>query len=123
MPVPAKPKIYHIVHADRLASIVRDGFLWSDAEMVQRQGAGTTIGMSKIKLRRLSELTLSCHPGLHGLELLATVHWVATREHATDPEGAATKVYAWNDRKHRFSPRQIGIAYKALRVNGWLTAA
>ena len=41
MPVPAQPKIYHIVHVDRLASIVADGCLWSDAVMVQRQGAGT----------------------------------------------------------------------------------
>ncbi|HAH11152.1 MAG TPA: DUF4433 domain-containing protein [Alphaproteobacteria bacterium] len=62
--VPANPKIYHIVHVDNLASIVADGFLWSDAEMVQRQGVGTTIGMSKIKARRLNELSLSCHPGL-----------------------------------------------------------
>jgi hypothetical protein len=65
MPVPAQPKIYHIVHVDRIGSIVADGFLWSDAEMTKRQGAGTTIGMSNIKERRLKELRLSCHPELH----------------------------------------------------------
>lgn len=64
MAVPAQPKIYHIVHVDRLASIVADGFLWSDAVMVDRQGVGTTIGMSNIKARRLDELTLSSHPHL-----------------------------------------------------------
>jgi hypothetical protein len=64
MPVPAQPKIYHIVHSDRLASIIADGFLWSDAAMVQRKGVGTTIGMSNIKARRLNELSLSCHPNL-----------------------------------------------------------
>ncbi len=64
MPVPARPKIYHILHADRLASVVADGFLWSDAKMFQRQGAGTTIGMSQIKARRLNELHLNSHPGL-----------------------------------------------------------
>jgi hypothetical protein len=64
MPVPAQPKIYHIVHVDNLASIVADGFLWSDAAMVQRQGVGTAIGMSNIKARRLNELSLSCHPNL-----------------------------------------------------------
>ena len=32
--------------------------------MAQRAGVGTTIGMSKIKARRLNELNLSCHPGL-----------------------------------------------------------
>jgi hypothetical protein len=61
MPAPAQPKIYHIVHVDRLASIVADGCLWSDAMMVERQGVGTTIGMSNIKARRLNELNLSCH--------------------------------------------------------------
>jgi O-acetyl-ADP-ribose deacetylase (regulator of RNase III) len=55
-----------------------------------------------------------------GLELLATVHWVATRENATSAEDATPKVYAWNDRKRRFSRRQIGIAFETLRMNGWL---
>ena len=64
MPVPNHPKIYHIVHVDRLASIIADGFLWADAAMVQRTGLGTTIGMSNIKARRLNELSLSCHPDL-----------------------------------------------------------
>jgi O-acetyl-ADP-ribose deacetylase (regulator of RNase III) len=58
-----------------------------------------------------------------GLELLATVHWVTTHEHASGVEDATAKVYAWNDRKRRFSPRQIGIAYEALRSTGWLKAA
>lgn len=61
MPVPAQPKIYHIVHVDNLASIVADGCLWSDAEMVQRQG-GTVIGMGSIKQRRL-QLPVTCHGG------------------------------------------------------------
>lgn len=64
MSAPANPKIYHIVHVDRLASIVADGFLWSDGAMAQRQNVGTTIGMSDIKLRRLHELSLSSHPNL-----------------------------------------------------------
>jgi len=58
-----------------------------------------------------------------GLELLATVHWVATRENAANVEDVAAKVYAWNDRKQRFSPRQIGIAFDTLRAKGWLAAA
>lgn len=62
MPVPAQPKIYHIVHVDNLASIIGDGCLWSDATMVQRQG-GTVIGMSSIKQRRLT-LPVTCHNGL-----------------------------------------------------------
>ncbi len=61
---PAQPKVYHIVHVDRLASIITDGCLHSDAQMVQRPGTGTTIGMSRIKQRRLTELSLTSMPGL-----------------------------------------------------------
>lgn len=64
MPVPALPKIYHIVHVDRLASIVVDGCLWSDALVTQWRAIGTDIGMSNIKARRLNQLDLSCHPDL-----------------------------------------------------------
>lgn len=64
MPVPAQPKIYHIVHVDRLASIIADGQLLCDAQMAQRANAGTTIGMGSIKQRRLS-LPITCRPGLH----------------------------------------------------------
>lgn len=63
MPLPAKPKIYHIVHVDRLASIVADGYLWCDAEAQHRSSPGTTIGMSDIKRRRLAN-QLNSHPGL-----------------------------------------------------------
>lgn len=63
--VPSQPKIYHIAHVDRLPSIVADGFLWCDAQVVRRTPAGTTIGMSSIKQRRLNDLYLSSHPGLH----------------------------------------------------------
>ena len=65
MPPPAQPKIFHICHVDRLSSIVADGHLWCDAEVANRNPDGTTIGMSTIKRRRLEELTLTSHPGLH----------------------------------------------------------
>jgi len=61
--IPDEPKIYHIVHVDRLASIIAGG-LWCDAEVVRRASQGTTIGMNAIKQRRLNELTLASHPGL-----------------------------------------------------------
>jgi ssDNA thymidine ADP-ribosyltransferase, DarT len=63
MPVPANPKIYHIVHVDKLASIVADGCLWSDAELAARPVVGTVIGMNAIKARRL-ELPVPSHPNL-----------------------------------------------------------
>ena len=65
MPIPAKPKIYHIVHVDRLPSIINDSCLWCDAEIIRHPPPGTTIGMNSIKTRRLKELTLTSHPDLH----------------------------------------------------------
>lgn len=62
-PSTLNPKIYHIVHLDRLASILEQGFLWSDA-LVQAKGlAGTMIGMPHIKQRRMTN-ALQSHPGL-----------------------------------------------------------
>lgn len=63
MPVPEEPKIYHIVHIDRLASIVADDCLWCDAKMATKPARGTTIGMNLIKQRRLTN-ALSSHAGL-----------------------------------------------------------
>ncbi|TGP44777.1 DUF4433 domain-containing protein [bacterium M00.F.Ca.ET.228.01.1.1] len=227
--VPPQPKIYHIAHVDRLPSIVADGFFRCDAEVVQRAPAGTTIGMSSIKQRRLNELRLSSYPELHvgdcvpfyfcprsvmlyliyqgnhqelayrggqgpilhfeadlhaavawahaqparwaftnsnagsryfedynvpgaveeakdylaqheisrtrfervtrlvegfespyGLELLATVHWVMSREGATQHDSVARHVYDWNARKQQFTPRQLAIAEERLKSQGWL---
>jgi len=65
MPIPAEPKIYHIVHVDKLPSIIADGVLWCDAGMARRPASGTGIGMTKIKQRRLTDLTLTSYPDLH----------------------------------------------------------
>ncbi|MCX5806648.1 MAG: DUF4433 domain-containing protein [Proteobacteria bacterium] len=65
MPIPTEPKIYHIVHVDKLPSIIADGGLWCDAEVARRSTSGTTIGMNGIKERRLHELILTSHPDLH----------------------------------------------------------
>jgi O-acetyl-ADP-ribose deacetylase (regulator of RNase III) len=55
-----------------------------------------------------------------GLELLSTVHWVATHESATSPDQTIEHTYAWSDRKRRFSPRQISLAIHVLAKKGWL---
>jgi hypothetical protein len=64
-PVPDSPKLYHIVHVDRLASILENGELYSDAEVSRRSLRGTNIGMDEIKLRRMKENQLQSHPGLY----------------------------------------------------------
>jgi len=58
-----------------------------------------------------------------GLELLATVHWVVTREDAATAEEALAKVYAWGDHKKRFTRRQVELAFATLEKNGWLSRA
>lgn len=55
-----------------------------------------------------------------GLELLATVHWVVTRERAATLSDVVARTYAWNDRKQRFTPRQIELAYDTLRQHNWV---
>jgi O-acetyl-ADP-ribose deacetylase (regulator of RNase III) len=55
-----------------------------------------------------------------GLELLATVHWVMTREHAASVNDVITQTYAWSERKREFTQRQIGLAADTLRLRGWL---
>lgn len=56
----------------------------------------------------------------YGLELLATVHWVLTRESTSTQTNLERQVYAWNARKRQFTPRQLAIAEERLRSQGWL---
>ncbi len=54
-----------------------------------------------------------------GMELLATVHWVATRENARAIDETISKTYAWNDRKRMFQEEHIHIARDVLEQKGW----
>ena len=54
-----------------------------------------------------------------GLELLSTVHWVLVRDNPASQDDLVALTYAWNERKKRFSPRQIGLAADVLREKGW----
>lgn len=62
--VPRRPKIYHIVHLDRLASILDTGYLLSDSSVLCRRMGGTVIGDSQINERRLRK-RLSTYPALN----------------------------------------------------------
>ena len=63
--IPQQPKIYHIIHISKLPAILAEDYLISDVEVRKRAPVGVTIGMEEIKRRRLEELSLSCHLGLH----------------------------------------------------------
>jgi len=62
--VPKHIKVYHIVHMDRLESILKDGCLYSDDIINDRENKGITIGMKKIKHRRLTQNKLNSYPDL-----------------------------------------------------------
>lgn len=55
------------------------------------------------------------------MELLATVHWVMTREGARD-QGIVEAIHAWNLRKRLFSDEQILLAAKRLNDQAWARA-
>jgi O-acetyl-ADP-ribose deacetylase (regulator of RNase III) len=59
----------------------------------------------------------------YGLELLATVHWVVTRDGADTVAKAFAGVRGWNERKKVFTERQVAIAFDTLKSKGWLAAA
>jgi O-acetyl-ADP-ribose deacetylase (regulator of RNase III) len=59
----------------------------------------------------------------YGMELLATVHWVAIENPAinSDIDRIVTAVHAWNERKAKtFSSAHIGVAYDQLNSLCWL---
>ena len=57
----------------------------------------------------------------YGMELLSTVHWVATREQADNSAKAITAVQAWNERKHHLmKPAHIEVAWLHLVEQGWI---
>jgi O-acetyl-ADP-ribose deacetylase (regulator of RNase III) len=57
----------------------------------------------------------------YGMELLATVHWVATKDGATTLECAKASIASWSDRKEKlFSHKHIELAWNVLHQTGLL---
>ncbi len=56
-----------------------------------------------------------------GLELLATVHWIADAEaKSQNREEIVQRTYTWNNRKGQFSKRQIYLAFNVLLEKQWV---
>lgn len=87
-----------------------------DAEALLKDDEGT-----KARFERVARLVAGFETPF-GLELLTTVHWVATQEHAATADDVRRRAYDWNERKKRFSSRQIELAFDVLRTQGWLTS-
>lgn len=60
----------------------------------------------------------------YGLELLATVHWIATREDSmarSDIDAVIAGVYNWSPRKKKFFKEpHIRVAWQWLKDSGWI---
>lgn len=58
----------------------------------------------------------------YGMELLASVHWVATRDPGVESvNDAIAAVHRWNDRKRQLMrPEHIAAAWQRLGSEGWL---
>jgi len=72
------------------------------------------------RVRRVGDL-IEGFQSPYGMELLATVHWVARHEGAATQEQALAAVRAWNDRKKTLmAPEHIAAAWYRLEQSGWI---
>jgi O-acetyl-ADP-ribose deacetylase (regulator of RNase III) len=125
---PYAENLRHVLHAveGHLVSGYADG---GDAPNKQLELVPGAIGEAqtfinddqetKSRLDRVAKLVEGFETPF-GLELLATVHWVATRERTGSVDEVMRGFYDWNERKKRFSPRQIELAFKILQSKGWI---
>ena len=56
----------------------------------------------------------------YGMELLATVHWLAKQEGAITPEDTTTLAHKWSDKKKKFNEKHIKLAWDTLESQGWM---
>ena len=75
---------------------------------------------TKEHVRRVGEL-IDGFQSPYGMELLATVHWVAKSEGVSSPEQALAAVRNWNERKKSLmAPAHVSAAWNRLNQSGWL---
>ena len=76
------------------------------------------------RIQRVLEL-VEGYESAYGLELLASVHWMAAHEgNGDDLSGVTERVRSWSRRKRRmFTAQHIECAWRRLHDHGWLTAA
>jgi O-acetyl-ADP-ribose deacetylase (regulator of RNase III) len=76
------------------------------------------------RLERVSNLITGFETP-YGIEMLATIHWIATREDpqaAEDCQKAIALVHQWNDRKRKlFKPSHLQKAWERLKEQNWLS--
>jgi len=91
------------------------------------EAASFLVGKSEAlsRLERVAQL-IEGFETPYGMELLATVHWVAHRggpnrdEPASGPEAAIEQIHDWNPRKQVFKPEHIRTAWNHLGEQDWM---
>jgi hypothetical protein len=106
-----------------------DGQNQPETPLELMQGAATEAEMflasraeSETRLRKVADL-IEGYETPFGMELLATVHWVATHDEdaARSGEAVVSAVHAWNVRKATtMKPEQVRAAWNHLRATGWI---
>ncbi len=72
------------------------------------------------RVRRVGEL-IDGFQSPYGMELLATIHWVAKHEGAVTQEQVLAAVRSWNERKKTLMmPAHVAAAWGRLAQTGWL---
>ena len=74
------------------------------------------------RLERVAEL-ISGFETPYGMELLASVHWVVSKEEPgiKTREAVVEAVHAWNPRKRRIlKPEHVHLAFDHLKQTGWI---
>ncbi|MGS0497406.1 type II toxin-antitoxin system antitoxin DNA ADP-ribosyl glycohydrolase DarG [Pseudoalteromonas mariniglutinosa] len=72
------------------------------------------------RIARVTDL-IEGYESPYGVELLATVHWVAKQEHANTPEQAFMAIQNWNERKKSLmSLEHVTSAWEQLKSHDWI---
>jgi len=125
---PYAPDLRHVLqHVEgHMLSGYADGGDKPDKEIQLVPGADTdaaayleNFAETNMRINRVAELIDGFETPI-GMELLATVHWVAKNENPMTKEDVIELTHKWGEHKREFSPRQIEIALDRLTANGWL---
>ena len=81
------------------------------------QDANEVLENSLSTIERFKKVTslVSGFESPFGMELLASVHWVISKERASSEDEVVKAIYDWNDRKKQFSEEQIKLAIRIMR--------
>jgi O-acetyl-ADP-ribose deacetylase (regulator of RNase III) len=86
-------------------------------EFIKKEGSQETLA----HVARVENL-IDGFQSSYGMELLATVHWVATHESAKSASEAMQIISKWNKRKRDLiKPEHVDVAWERLATQGWIS--